>query len=269
MATRKLCSKRRGKFMAGMKRFSMALRRCVLPYALSVFLTGQMNSLPAFQTAHAASAVKDEAGFSMPRQQVLKLGIDKFEDVYTTRTHDASTLGMKRGYAYYAACRHADNELHARHLRASQCQQLQALHDALSDTTNAVYDLVASRAGGGTMYGLSANGANATHEDAIGKLIETLAYPSSKHPALRRRANALLAQTRATIGGLATPPASDESTSNGAVDKRLYAHTYAEAQRALSRVRVSAAKLPDTAAWHLARHLNQEVKAAVEMGASE
>lgn len=268
MATRNIDSKRRSKFAAGMKRFSVALRRGVLPCALSIFLTGQMHSLPALETAHAASAVKDEAGFNMSREQVLKLGIDKFEDVYTARTHDTSTLGMKRGYAYYVECRHADNDLRARHLRAAQRQQLKALHDALSDTTNAVYELVASRAGGGTMYGLSANGANAAHEDAIGKVIESLSHSARKHSALRRRANTLLAQTGTAISSLATPPKPDDLTTDTVEAKRLREHTYADAQQGLARLRVSTAKLPDSA-WHLALHLRQEVKAALSMGAAE
>src|SRR5687768_2276041 len=54
---------------------------------------------------------QDQPELKMPCPEVVKLGLDKFMNVYGEKTNDFSTVGMKQGFGYYVGCkRWANNE---------------------------------------------------------------------------------------------------------------------------------------------------------------
>src|ERR1051326_4769039 len=74
-----------------------------LRIALQILLLLTLNS--------GAYAQDDEKpGFSMPCDQVLKLGLEKFTKAYGDRTQDFSTAGQKQAFEYYVKCKRPAND---------------------------------------------------------------------------------------------------------------------------------------------------------------
>jgi hypothetical protein len=61
--------------------------------------------------APAARAQDEERPeFKMPCEEVLKLGLDKFMEVYGEKTQDYSTAGQKQGFEYWVNCKRPAND---------------------------------------------------------------------------------------------------------------------------------------------------------------
>src|SRR5688500_8105293 len=73
----------------------------------------------------------------MPCDEVVKLGLDKFMDVYGEKTNDFSTYGMKQGFGYYVGCKRAANNEHANNLPLERRQQVDVIRDTLTDIGSA------------------------------------------------------------------------------------------------------------------------------------
>ncbi|HEV7377567.1 MAG TPA: hypothetical protein VGN95_22820, partial [Pyrinomonadaceae bacterium] len=142
------------------------MRKLILRIALPVLL------LAFVPYAYAQNDERPE--FKISCQQVLKLGLEKFTEVYGEKTQDYSTAGQKAAFEYYVNCkRPANDELAAKILSAAyrigvyEAKRLQIddTREELNKLGAALWNLRYAEAGGGTMWGLIAAGAYAERED--------------------------------------------------------------------------------------------------------
>jgi hypothetical protein len=211
--------------------------------------------------APQARAQDDETQkFKMPCGQVLKLGLDKFMDVYGEKAGDYSTYGMKQGFGYYADCKRADNDAHARALTAERRRQADAVREALSKLGNAAWTMQYVAAGGGTMYALASVGAYATREDYMATIIAALVRTERKQPLLRRRADASLRQAQVMMSRLSrTPKLEFIGKDELANERKLYQDSVKEARAAIAQLQTLVAALPDAAAERTAKRIVDEL----------
>src|ERR1051326_5224881 len=90
------------------ERFAVRLRHKMRkPYFLRTLL-------PIFLLLTLASGPPlpddEKPGFSMPCDQVLKLGLEKFTKAYGDRMQDFSTAGQKQAFEYYVKCKRPAND---------------------------------------------------------------------------------------------------------------------------------------------------------------
>jgi hypothetical protein len=211
--------------------------------------------------AAQAQAQEDEGPkFKMPCQQVLRLGQNKFMDVYGERTQDYSTYGMKQAFAYYAECKRADNDAHARLLTAERRAQADAAREALSKLGNAAWTMQYVSAGGGTMWALASVGAYATREDYMAIIIKALAQPERKQPVLRRRASTSLRRAQSLLARWSRTPklefASGEERAN---QRKMYQDAVKDARAAFAQLQTLVAAMPDAAAERTAKRIADEL----------
>jgi hypothetical protein len=212
-----------------------------------------------------ARAQGDEATkFKMPCQQVLRLGQNKFMNVYGEKTNDYSTYGMKEGFGYYADCKRADNDAHARQLSGEKRKQADEAREALMKLGNAAWTMRYVAEGGGTMWGLASVGAYAEREDYMASIIKALALPDAKQPLLRRRANLGVRRAQALLTRWSRTPklefAAKEELAN---QRKLYQDSVKEARDASAQLQSLINTLPDAAAERTAKRMADELIAAL------
>lgn len=229
---------------------SLIVRLALLPLILLAALVPQ------------ARAQEEDATqkFKMPCAQVLKLGLDKFMDVYDEKTGDGSTYGMKQGFGYYAECKRADNDAHARALTVERRKQSDEVREAFMKLGNAAWTMTYVEAGGGTMYALASVGAYATREDYMATIIAALAMTERKQPLLRRRADASLRKAQAMMSRRSRMPTLEFfSKGDRAGQRKLYQDSVREARAAIAQLRALIAALPDAAAERTAKRVVDEL----------
>jgi hypothetical protein len=220
--------------------------------------------LPLLLLSAAASQAlaQEQEGpkFKMPCQQVLRLGQDKFMEVYGERTQDYSTYGQKEAFGHYAECKRADNDAHALSLTPERRRQADEARAALSKLGNAAWTMQYVAAGGGTMWGLARVGAYAAREDYMATIIKALAEPERKQPLLRRRANASLRRAQSLLARWSRPPklefASREELAN---QRKMYQGSVRDARAAFAQLQTLVAALPDDAAERAAKRMVDEL----------
>ena len=204
-----------------------------------------------------------EQEFKMPCPEVLKLGLNKFMNVYGDKTGDASTYGMKEAFAYYVDCRRPANDALAKKLTEAKRKQADTIRDDLSKIGNNAWDLAYLSAGGGTMYGLLRVGAYADREDFMTKLIGAL-NDERKQATARRRANASISKAKRTLAHWAQMPKLEAYGEESLAEKRKrYRDNVKEMQAAVARLNTMIAALPDRAAELAAKRVAEELEAEV------
>ncbi|HEX8709096.1 MAG TPA: hypothetical protein VF723_12695 [Pyrinomonadaceae bacterium] len=201
-----------------------------------------------------------EPQFKMPCQEVLKLGLDKFADVYGERAGGYSTAGQKQAFAYYVDCRRPANDRLARSLPEARRRQVNAIRDELAKMGNASWEMIYTQEGGGTMYAVAASGAYATREDFIGTLIESLRLPDQAQPRARRRANASLLKVQRLLLSRARTKIEGTGFASAAEQRRQYLGQLREARAAAARLQQLVRNLPDAAAARVAARMADEVR---------
>jgi hypothetical protein len=213
--------------------------------------------------APLASAQDDATKFKMPCQQVLRLGQNKFMNVYGEKTGDYSTYGMKEGFGYYADCKRADNDAHARQLSREKRTQADEAREALMKLGNAAWNMRYIAEGGGTMWGLASVGAYAEREDYMANIIKALALPDTKQPLLRRRAGMSVRRAQALLTRWSrTPKLEFASKEEIAGQRKLYQDSVKEARAASAQLESLVNTLPDAAAERTAKRMADELTAA-------
>jgi hypothetical protein len=229
-------------------------RQIILPLLILAFV----NSARAAQ----------EPEYKPPCPQVLKLGLNKFADLYGEKTKDYSTYGMKQGFNYYVDCRRPDNDKIAQGLSAAGRQQVDEVRDKLSDMGNASWSNAYIVAGGGTLYGLASVGAFAEREDFMSRFITALikaeASQPSRLPAARRRANRAIARARGSLPGPRAPALDSWTGDSRAEMLTRYRSNAKEMRSAFARLQTIVRLLPDGPAELLARQIETEVSAGLE-----
>jgi hypothetical protein len=208
----------------------------------------------------------EEPEFKMPCQEVLKLGLNKFADVYGEKTKDLSTYGMKQALAYYVDCKRPANDRQARRLPEARRQQVDAVRDQLSKLGNAVWDIAYVEAGGGTMYGLASVSAYADREDFMATFISALAASEKPQPAARRRANQSVAKAGRLMARWPRTPKVEvyEGGPSRAEQLKLYRGFVKDAKDAVAQLQIIIGTLPDVAAERAAKRMADEIDAANE-----
>jgi hypothetical protein len=239
---------------------------------LSLRITLPLLLLACFVPAAYAQDDK-RPEFMMSCREVLKLGLEKFTEVYGEKTEDYSTAGQKAAFEYYVKCkRPANDELAARSLSAiyrigmyeARRLQIDDTREELNKFGAALWTLRYAEAGGGTMWGLVAANAYADREDFMETFIKTLAASERRSPRARRLVNASLARIQRWLSSPKRKPYAENSDPNDVVEsKKLYLVTMKEAQDALAQLRNILHDLPDLAAERLAARMASETKNAL------
>ncbi|HYG80407.1 MAG TPA: hypothetical protein VD861_08475 [Pyrinomonadaceae bacterium] len=216
--------------------------------------------------APAARAQDEERPeFKMPCEEVLKLGLDKFMEVYGEKTQDYSTAGQKQGFEYWVNCkRPANDALAAESLSEEKRKQVEAAREEFNKFGTALWGLRYLEEGGGTMWGLASVGSYAEREKFMESFIRTLAAPERRSPRARRRANASLARIQRLLSAADRKPFTEGSEPEQVEQsKKYYEETIKEAQDALAKLRDLLKELPDAAAEHLATKMATETQDAL------
>jgi hypothetical protein len=203
--------------------------------------------------------------FKMSCEQVLKLGLDKFMDVYGERTEDYSTAGQKQGFEYFVNCkRPANDELAARSLSEERRRQVEDVREELNKFGSGLWGLKYLEEGGGTMWGLISVGAYAEREKFMETLIRSLGAPERRSPRARQRVNANLASIRRWLKAGARKPFTEGSEPEDAErSKQNYRETIKEVEDALAKLSDVLRGMPDAAAAQLATRMASETKDAL------
>jgi hypothetical protein len=228
-------------------------------HKLSLHIILPLLILGFVQCARAAQ----EPEFKLPCPQVLKLGLDKFADLYGEKTKDYSTYGMKQAFNSYVDCRRPDNDKRAGGLSAARRLQVDEVRDKLSDISNAYIV-----AGGGTLYGLASVGSYAEREDFMTALIDTLIKSEASQPirlsAARRRADRAIVRARRSLPGPRAPALDSWTGESRAEMLTRYRRNIKEMRAAFERLQTIVRLLPDRPAELLARQIETEVSAGLE-----
>jgi hypothetical protein len=215
-----------------------------------------------------SATAQDEPQFKLPCPQVLKLGLNKFVNLYGEQTGDYSTYGMKQGFSYYVDCRRPDNDKRRLELPEAGRKQVDEVRDKLSEIGNASWSNAYITAGGGTLYGLSSVGAYAEREDFMSRFIAALikaeAAQPNPVPAVRRRANLALARARKSLPSLRAPSLASWTGDARAEMLTQYRSNRKESRAAFARLQTIVRLLPDRPAELLARQIESEVSAGLE-----
>jgi hypothetical protein len=211
---------------------------------------------------------RDDSQFKMPCPQVLKLGLNKFVNLYGEKTEDYSTYGQKQAFSYYVDCRRPDNDKRTGGLSEARRKQVDEVRDKLSEIGNASWSNAYIIAGGGTLYGLASVGAYAEREDFMSALIDALIKSEASHhnrsPAARRRANLALNRARRALPGPRAPALDSWPGESRAEMLTRYRSNAKEIRGAFERLRTIVGVLPDRTAELLARQIETEVSAGLE-----
>lgn len=216
---------------------------------------------PKVSASNPASVAPTDGGFSMPRAQVRRLGLEKFMEVYS-KGH-SSTVGQMQGYGFYTRSRRADNNQSAQGLTLNRRRQVNALRDALAQLGDAAWDMTETKNGGGTMYGVLASSAYATREDAIATLIAALRQPQ-RSGAARLQVRSLFANTKRTLAHLKNMRVEADGSNLNADAQRDFNSSWNKAQAATTRLQQLVAGLPDNAARTVARRAFNELNNPVK-----
>ena len=210
---------------------------------------------------------QDEARpeFKMPCPEALKLGLDKFIDVYGEKTQDYSTFGQKQAYGYWANCKQQANDaLAAERLTDEQRGQVHTAREEFNRFGSALWGLRYLEEGGGTMWGLISVGAYAGRENFMESFIKTLSLPDRKSPRARQNVNASLAKIQRWLASGDRKPYTEGSEPEDVTQRQQgYREAIKETQDALVKLRVLLAQLPDAAAARLATEMASETKNAL------
>jgi hypothetical protein len=218
-------------------------------------------SLLAF--APRALAQDEAPKFKMPCQQVLKLGQNKFMNLYGEQTADYSTYGMKEAFGYYADCKRADNDARAAKLAGDERRRVDEVREALQKLGNAGWTMRYIMEGGGTMWSLASVGAYAEREDYMQEIIAAFARPEKKNAPLRRRASLSVRRAQALLTRHSrTPKLEFTGAGELAQQRKLYRESLAEAREASAHLQSLINTLPDAAAERTAKRMADELNAA-------
>jgi hypothetical protein len=224
--------------------------------------------LPVLLLAFAPMAYSQDderPEFKMPCQEVLKLGLEKFMDVYGDKTQDYSTAGQKQGFEYWVNCkRPANDALAAERLSEERRKQVDAAREVFNKFGASLWSLRYYEEGGGTMWGLISVGAYAERESFMETFIRALAAPERRSVRARRRVNSNLARIQRWLTNGDRKPFTEYSEPGEITEhKKYYQETIKETQGALAQLRDLLSALPDAAAERLATQMASEAKNAL------
>ena len=233
-------------------------------HKLSLHILLPLLILGFIQSARAA----EDPQFKMPCPQVLKLGLDKFVDLYGEKTQDYSTYGQKQAFSYYVDCLRPDNDKRTQGLSDAGRKQVAEVRDRLSEIGNASWSNAYIIAGGGTLYGLASVGAYAEREDFMTALIDALIKSElsqkNRLAAARRRANRAIARARRALPAPGAPALDSWTGESRAEMLNRYRSNVKEMRAAFERLQTIVSVLPDRPAELLARQIETEVSAGLE-----
>lgn len=196
---------------------------------------------------------------------MVKLGLEKFTDLYGEKTQDYSTYGMKEALGRYAECKRPANDARAASLSEADRKLVNSIRDELQKLGNATWDMAYISAGGGTMYGLASVSAYADREDFMATVISALSQARRSQPAARRRANAQLAKARRLLARWShVPKMEDYSWDSPQTMRSQYRTSFKEAREAVEKLTLLVRDLPDVAGERVAKRAADEMDAGLE-----
>ena len=234
-------------------------------------------TLPMLLLAFAPTAFAQDderPEFKMPCPQVLRLGLDKFTDVYGKRTQDYSTVGQKQAFEYWVNCKRPANDALAHKLFSAAYKlgvyeakrgQVDDAREAINKFGSDLWNLKYLEEGGGTMWGLISVGAYAERENFMETLIRALVMSDIKSPRARRSANASLSRIQTWLSSKKRKPFTEGSEPEEVTQRQQsYQEAMKETQDALAKLRDILKDMPDAAAERLATKMASEAKNALQ-----
>lgn len=227
-------------------------------------ITLPMLFLLAFAPA-AYAQDEERPEFKMPCPEALKLGLEKFMDVYGEKTQDYSTFGQKQAFEYWVNCkRPANDALAQERLSEEQRKQVETIREEFNKFGTALWGLRYLEEGGGTMWGLISVGSYAERENFMETFIKTLAMPDRRSARDRRKVNASLARIERWLSSNDRKPFTEGSEPEDITQRQQgYQETIKETQDALTKLRDILRTLPGAAAQRLAAEMADEAKNAL------
>lgn len=197
---------------------------------------------------------QDTPHLNLPCDQVVRMGLTKFQKRFSDVTHDDSTAGMVAACTQYYHCRRRINDTHVRALPARRQEQVRRIREALDALDAADSSYGRMKTGGGTMWAIIDADTQAEREDFLALLIADLGRPAPSSRAARWEAESRLRTARkrlASLGPLKTPknivpPMNPDELKD-------YKRTYAQAVSAFARLQALTRALPDVSARRVAR----------------
>jgi hypothetical protein len=212
--------------------------------------------------------------FKMPCQQALRLGLDKFTEVYGKKMQDYSTVGQKQAFEYWVNCKRPANDALAAKLLSTghnlgvyeaKRLQLDDVREALNKFGSSLWELKYGEEGGGTMWGLISVGAYAERENFMETLIRAFALPDRKSARARRSVNMSLSRIQNWLSSKKRKPFTEGSEPETVTQRQQsYREAIKETQDALAKLRDILRDMPDVAAARLATKMASEARNALE-----
>lgn len=231
---------------------------------MSKILLGLSVTLPAVTPLSTVIANQgDEPQFKMPCAEVVKLGLDKFINVFSEKTQDYSNYGQKQAYSYYVDCKRPANDERARQLPETRRQQVNAVRDALNEIGDASWSNAYLIAGGGTMYSLASVSAYAVREDVLAALIMAITFNHDSRS--RRRANAAIRRARRALPSATRMPVLKHWDEASRPEHTAHYRTNVETiRKGFTQLEAIIRVLPDQAADLIAHRVEDELDAGLD-----
>ena len=208
------------------------------------------------------SRSQDQPEFKMPCAEVVKLGLDKFMDVYGEKTNDFSTYGMKQGFGYYIGCKRAANDDYTNNLPVDRRLQVNVIRDTLTDIGAASWGNAYIESGGGTIYGVASAGAFAVREDLMASVIAAMATGSDGRA--RRRAKHALGRARRALPRVSQAVDLEHwDEASRAEQLKRYRDNVDAIRTGFTKLEEMIRLLPDRAADIVAHRLEDEISAGL------
>src|SRR5262249_7775362 len=140
-----------------------------------------------------AGSAENDSGLAC--QLIVKMGVDRFVDVYEKKYPSDKSLVTRKAYLIYTDCKNRDNLVKESSLSQAVREEMISLARTLADIAGAALSMQRAIAGGGTMYLDLAAEAAASRADAYGRIVGIIM--KSPGPNTIARAKAVDAMKRA------------------------------------------------------------------------
>ena len=211
----------------------------------------------------ASLAAQDHAEVKMPCDEVVKLGLDKFMEVYGEKTNDFSTYGMKQGFGYYVGCKRAANDNHTNNLPVERRNQVNLIRDSLTNIGSASWGNAYIESGGGTIFGVASASAYAVREDLMESVIAAMSMKSDERA--RRRAKLALGRARRALPRVSQAVDLEHwDEASRAEQLNRYRDNVNAIRNGFTKLEEMIRLLPDRAADIVAHRLEAEISAGLD-----
>src|SRR5258708_24520999 len=189
-------------------------------------------------------------------QQILKMGLDRFVEVYEKKHPSGATYVTRKAFGIYTDCKEKENDARIGSIPQQTRDLVTGLKQSLADLEVSALNMERALSGGGTIYADLAAGQAAGRADHCGKLIGMLSKPAQPDAAARAKAAKAMRRAETIAPKL-------EAHKNGFDTKfqwSQYNRGLEKWKTALAQMGRLLARMPDEAAGATAEVVEETVK---------